>query len=80
MLVQVRDNKKTLINIQNYNKFQAGQKWDENGTPLGTPNGTSKEVAIDTDITEIQETSKEERDMSVDTSKDNKRTAEGHKQ
>lgn len=69
MLVQVRDNKKTLISIENYNKYQPkpGQKWDENGTPLGTPNGTSKNNGESVENTEEEETEKIERDVSEDT-------------
>lgn len=82
MLVQVRDNKKTLISIENYNKYQmnVGQKWDEIGTADRTPIRTSKNDVEDIENTEKKDITKSNLDVSVDMRKDIKRTAEGHKQ
>ena len=68
MIVQIRDSKKTLISIQNYNKYQtlSVQKWDENGTSLGTGNGTCETETKSVDTTELQNTTEINRDMSQD--------------
>lgn len=82
MLVQIRDNKKTLISIENYSKYQmnVGQKWDEIGTANGTLDGTSKNNIEGIENTIKATTIKNNLDMSKDMRKDIKRTAEGHKQ
>ena len=82
MLVQIRDNKKTLISIENYNKYQinAGQKWDEIGTSDRTPERTSRDKDKSTENTKEGSIMKINLDMSADMRKDSKRTAEGHKQ
>ncbi len=62
MLVQVRDNKKTLIGISNYDKYQVqfGIKSDENGTTICTSDRTS------INSTESFENSKEEQSIKID--------------
>lgn len=82
MLVQIRDNKKTLISIENYNKYQinVGQKWDEIGTSDRTPKRTSRDKDKSTENTKEGSIMKINLDMSADMRKDSKRTAEGHKQ
>ena len=67
MLVQIRDNKKTLICISNYNKYQLqmGMKLNQNGATEWTSEGTA------TDCFESTENSEEEQleDMDWDMSR-----------
>lgn len=68
MLVQIRDNQKTLISISNYDRYQiqVGMKLNQNGTTDGTSEGTT------IDYFESAENSKEEQleDMDWDMSRD----------
>lgn len=68
MLVQIRDNQKTLISISNYDRYQVqvGMKLNQNGTT----DGTSERTTID--YFESAENSKEEQleDMDWDMSRD----------
>lgn len=72
MIVQVRDTKKTLISIVNYDKYQPKleQKWDQNGTSVGTQNGTHFKTTEIVENTEIYPMENNERDMSEDTRRD----------
>lgn len=82
MLVQIRDNRKTLISIENYNKYQInfGQKWDKIGTPVRTSDRTSENSPESVENIMKAKIVKNDLDMSVDIRKDSRRTAEGHKQ
>ena len=72
MLVQVRDNKKTLISVENYEKYQTqtegrmGREWDKFGTAVGTPDGTSKNISKSIDNQQIHKIEEFGRDMSRD--------------
>lgn len=68
MLVQIRDKKRTLICIENYNKYQiqSEQKWDENGTPFGIVDGTLLNNHERVGNTELQQMQEQGRDIPRD--------------
>ena len=82
MIVQVKDNKSTLISIENYEKYQEkmGQKKDTKGTAEWTGIGTSKNDTESIENTGTQEIKNQGVDMSVNMSRDKFVTKRGHKQ
>lgn len=68
MIVQIRDNKKTLISISNYDKYQVqvGMKLNENGTPSGTTDGTPNDGNENTENSREEQSNIMDWDMSRD--------------
>lgn len=82
MIVQIKDNKSTLISIENYEKYQEklGQKRDTKRTAERTCVGTSKNDIESVENKGLQEMKNQEADMFVNMSRDKIGTKKGHKQ